>query len=76
VLGAPDPPAHVDPKGRPLQMAEALPGAWRLVIDHYPRCWVCGRLLAERASRPWVIRCKDGHPNASGEAEPAVLHCP
>lgn len=26
-------------------------------VDHYPRCWNCGRPLAAYMSRPWSIRC-------------------
>jgi phage FluMu protein Com len=27
------------------------------VLDRGPRCWRCGRKLAEVVARPWVIRC-------------------
>jgi phage FluMu protein Com len=27
------------------------------VVDHEPRCWRCGKKLAEALSRPWRIRC-------------------
>ena len=27
------------------------------VTDIRPRCWRCNRVLAEKASRPWEIKC-------------------
>ncbi len=28
------------------------------VVDRYPHCWKCGKLLAEFLTRPWQIRCR------------------
>jgi len=25
--------------------------------DEKPRCWRCGKLLAEKVTRPWNIKC-------------------
>ncbi len=55
--------------------AEAAP-----VTDMAPRCWRCGRTLAEWLSRPWSLRCQrckaanrrgDPPAAASATAEPA-----
>ena len=27
------------------------------IVDLRPRCWRCGRILAERLARPWSMRC-------------------
>lgn len=27
------------------------------VVDREPRCWCCGKKLAEELARPWRIRC-------------------
>ena len=27
------------------------------LVDELPRCWRCGKLLGERLTRPWVVRC-------------------
>jgi hypothetical protein len=37
--------------------AQVLPTQF-VVTDESPRCWSCGRKLAERATRPWTIRCR------------------
>ncbi len=47
-------------------------------IDREPRCWKCGRRLAEYIARPWSMRCqKCKTPNASAppssQAGSAVL---
>jgi phage FluMu protein Com len=28
-----------------------------VATDVAPRCWKCRKLLAEKVTRPWVIRC-------------------
>jgi hypothetical protein len=37
----------------------AVPSA--RATDEAPRCWRCGRKLAELVSRPWSIRCRRCH---------------
>ncbi len=34
------------------------PGGAPPVVDRYPHCWRCNRLLAEFLTRPWQIRCR------------------
>jgi len=29
-----------------------------VAVDQAPRCWRCGRKLAESVPRPWVIVCQ------------------
>jgi hypothetical protein len=67
----PAPPTWRDPRGRPLQQPETRSGAWRLVVDHAPRCWACGKQIARYVARPWSLDCKNGHANSSAEPEPA-----
>jgi len=49
-----------------MMTTTAEPPPASATIDHEPRCWRCGRRLAEYISRPWSLRCqKCKAPNAS-----------
>jgi phage FluMu protein Com len=45
----------------------------RVVTDDSIRCTRCLKLLAERATRPWLIRCvRCGHANTGGLRDAAA----
>lgn len=39
------------------------------ITDEQPRCWRCRRVLANKATRPWEIKC--GRCNAVTASAPA-----
>ena len=41
------------------------------MTDNDPRCWRCGRVLAEYMSRPWSKRCH--RCKAENRSEPAEI---
>ena len=55
-------------------------GASDTMTDQRPRCWRCGRVLAELLTRPWELscsRCKAANASRSdavrlSEADPSV----
>jgi exosome complex RNA-binding protein Csl4 len=41
-----------------MMSPEAASNAYGVVAsDEKPRCWRCGKLLAEEVTRPWTITC-------------------